>query len=201
MSASWKFYRFDYDAYLALRPALRAARDPDDFRTLNKNRLTEAIVEALDADEIEPEAARNAFVQALCFLGDPLPLDPGLLRIVARLSHARGTEDLGEQLEALLGGGVNVEAWLVPVNTLPIALQSFLTPEQTRALHTNYGDVFRTGVKGRKKRRRGGLVGKVGAFLRQLLVLELKPDESLALLGELIAAAAARNEGVAVTNS
>ena len=62
-------------------------------------------------EEIEPEAARNAFVQALCFLGDPLPLDPGLLRIVARLSHARGTEDLGEQLENLLGGGVNVDPY------------------------------------------------------------------------------------------
>ena len=204
MSASWKFYRFDYDRYLALRPELRAAEEPDEFSAWSENELTKAIVQALEgADDpaIEPETARNAFVQILCCLGEPLPLDPGLLRIVARLAHTRGTEDLGEQLEALLGGGVNLEAWMVPITTLPIALLGFLTPEQTRTLHATYGDVFRTGVKGRKKRRRGGLVGKAGAFLRQLLVLELKPEESLGLLGELVATAAERNEGIAVTNS
>lgn len=201
MSVSWKFYRFDYSRYVALRPELRMAADPDAFMALSENALTETIVEALNAQEIEPRSARNAFVQTLCCLGEPLQLDPGLLRIVVRLAHTRGTEDLGEQLEALLGGGVNIEPWLSPATALPIALLGFLTPEQTRALHGTYGDVFRTGGKSRKKRRRGGLVGKVGDFLRQLLVMELKPEESLGLLGELIATAVERNEGVAVTTS
>jgi len=201
MSASWKLYRFDYSRYLELRPELRIAHEPDAFMALNENPLTETIIDALNAEEIEPESARNAFVQTLCCLGEPLPLDPGLLRIVARLAHTRGTEDLGEQLEALLGGGVNIEPWMIPAATLPIALLGFLTPEQTQAMHRDYGDVFRTGGKSRKRRRRGGLVGKVGAFLRQLLVLELRPEESLGLLGELIADAAERKHGIAVTTS
>ncbi len=201
MSHSWKFYRFDYSRYLEVRPELRAATDPDDFTALSENPVTASVVEALNFGEIEPKAARNAFVQTLCCLDDPLPLDPGLLRIVVRLAKARGTEDLGELLEALLGGGMNLEPWMVPVTTLPIALLGFLTPDQVLALHQDYGDVFRTGVKGRKRRRQGGLIGKAGAFLRQLLVLELKPEESLGLLGELIADAAAGGEGIAVTTS
>jgi hypothetical protein len=201
MSASWKFYRFDYSRYLEIRPELRSAQDPDAFLALSDNPLTEATVAALHAEEIEPRSARNVVVQTLCCLGEPLPLDPGLLRIVAQLAHTRGTEDLGEQLESLLGGGVNLEAWLVPVSALPNTLLGFLTPEQTEALHRDYGNVFRTGGKSRKRRRKGGLVGKVGAFLRQLLVLELRPEESLALLGELIAEAVDRAEGIAVTSS
>ena len=201
MSLSWKFYRFDYSRYLELRPELRAADNPDAFMALSENPLTETIVDALNAEEIDPGSACNAFVQTLCCLGEPLPLDPGLLRIVARLAHARGTEDLGEQLETLLGGSVNLEPWLNPAVALPITLLGFLTPQQTQTLHATYGEIFRTGGKGRKKRRRGGLVGKAGEFWRQLLALELKPEESLGLLGELIAAASERNEGIAVTTS
>jgi hypothetical protein len=201
MAASWKFYRFDYDLYVVLRSDLRVAQEPDSFLALSQNRITETIVEALSTEEIEPASARNAFVQTLCCPGEPLPLDPGLLRIVARLAHTRGTEDMGEQLEALLGGGLNLEPWMTPAATLSNALLGFLTPEQTREMHVTYGEVFRTGGKGRKRRRRGGLVGKVGDFVRQLLVLELKPEESLALLGELITSAAERGEGIAVTSN
>jgi hypothetical protein len=201
MSASWQFYRFDYDRYLELRPPLRAAQDPDEFRVLSENDVTDAVLSALEFGEIGPEYARNVFVESLCCLGEPLLLDPGLLRIVVRIAHRRGTEDLGEQLEALLGGRVNLEAWLIPGTEPPIGLLGFLTPQQTEILHATYGDVFRTGGKGRKRRRRGGLVGKAGEFLRQLLVLELKPEESLGLLGELIADAAERKQGVAVTTS
>jgi hypothetical protein len=197
MPVSWQFYRFDYSRYLELRPDLRPALLPEHFIALSENAMTDSIVEALTAEEIEPGAARNAFVQTLCCLGEPLQLDPGLLRIVAQLAHTRGTEDMGEQLETLLGGGLNIEPWLTPT----AALLGFLTPQQTQALHLNYNLVFRTGGKSRKRRRRGGLVGKVGAFTRQLLALEMKPEESLALLGELIAAAAERNEGIAVTTS
>ena len=199
MSGSWQFYRFDYNHYLDLRPALRAAEQPNDFRSISENPLTDAVVEALHAEELDAGSARNAFVQAVCCSGDPLLLDPGLLRIVARLSHARGTEDLGEQLESLLGGSVNLEPWLLPGTALPVTLLGFLTPQQTRTLYETYGSVFRTGGKGRTRRRRGGLIGKVGAFWRQLLTLELKPEESLSLLGELIADASERNEGIAVT--
>jgi hypothetical protein len=201
MSSSWKFYRFDYSRFVALRPQLRTAVEPDDFVALSENSLTEAVIDTLIAEEIEPETARNAFVHLLCCLSEPLQLDPGLLRIVARLAHTRGTEDLGEQLEALLGGGVNLEPWMVPGTSMPVSLLGFLTPEQTAALHVTYGHIFRTGGKSRKRRRRGGLVGKAGEFLRQLLVLELKPEESLGLLGELIASAAERNEGIGVTAS
>jgi hypothetical protein len=200
MSSSWKFYRFDYSRYVALRPELRAAAQPDDFRAWSENPRTDMIVDALNSEEIDTGAACNAFVEILCCVGEPLQLDPGLLRIVARLAHARGTEDLGEQLEALLGGNVNLEPWLIPT-LVPMSLLGFLTPQQTRTLHETYGDVFRTGGKGRSKRRRGGLVGKVGEFWRQLLALELKPEESLSLLGELIADASERKEGVAVTKS
>jgi len=201
MSASWKFYRFDYERYLALRLELQAADDPDAFMPLSINDVTEAVIDALNFGEIDAEHARNTFVLTLCCLGDPLPLDPGLLRMVARLAKTRGTEDLGELLETLLGGAMNLEPWLISTQGAPGAFQGFLTPAQTLTLHETYGDVFRTGGKGRKRRRKGGLVGNVGAFLRQLLVLELKPEESLALLGDLIADAAKRNEGVAVTAS
>lgn len=201
MSVSWNFYRFDYARFLELRPELRAAQEPDEFTVLSENDITEAVVAALNFGEIEPAYARNVFVQTLCCRGEPLLLDPGLLRIVARLAHARGTEDLGEQLEALMGGGTNLEPWLAPTAALPIGFLGFLTPQQTEALHATYGDVFRTGGKSRKRRRRGGVVGKAGAFLRQLFVMELKPEESLGLLGELIADAAERKQGIAVTTS
>lgn len=197
MSVSWQFYRFDYSRYLELRPLLRAAELPEEFLPLSENAVTEALIEALNYGEIDAVSARNAFVQTLCCLGQPLPLDPGLLKIVSQLAHTRGTEDLGEQLEALLGGGLNLEPWLTPASVL----LGFLTPEQTQLLHVTYNPVFRTGGKGRKRRRRGGLVGKVGAFLRQLLALELKPEESLALLGGLIADASEQNEGIAVVTN
>ena len=202
MSVSWNFYRFDYDRYLELRPGLRTAQEPDEFMALSANALTATIVDALSSEDLAPASACNAFVQALCCSGEPLQLDLGLLRIVARLAHARGTEDLGEQLEALLGGGTNIEPWLLPNNVaLPTTLLGFLTPQQTETLHATYGDVFRTGGKSRKRRRRGGLVGKAGAFLRQLFVMELKPEESLGLLGELIEDAVERKQGIAVTTS
>ena len=201
MTVSWKFYRFDYGRYLELRPELRTAEDPAEFAALSETDVTDAVVDALtnDLGEIEPEYARNVFVQTLCCVGEPLPLDPGLLRIVARLAHTRGTEDLGEQLEALLGGSVNLEPWLMPTRNLPMALLGFLTPQETQTLHGTCAEVFRTGGKSRKRRRRGGLINRAGEFVRQLLALELKPEESLALLGELIAEAAERNEGIAVT--
>lgn len=202
MSVSWQFYRFDYSRYLALRPVLRAAELPEEFMALpeelfagSENAVTDAIIQALNFGEIDHEQARNALVQTLCCPGQPLQLDPGLIRAVAALAHARGTEDLGELLQDLLSGRLNLELWLSQDGPL----LGFLTPEQTVHLHMTYSTVFRAGGKSRKKRRRGGLLGKVSAFVRQLLALEMNPEESLILLGELIASAAERNEGVAVT--
>ncbi len=196
MSVFWQFTCFDYDNFLSLRKDLRAAESPEDFAALSANSMTDAIVASLAAGEMKAAVARNAFVQALCCTGEPLLLDAGLLRIVAKMAHTRGVEDLGEQLEAFLGGGMNLETWFQPGE----ALAGFLTPEQTRELGMRYGDTMRRGGTGRGRRRRqGGLVGKTGAFVRQLFAMEARPEESLRLLGELISEAAGAGQGIAVT--
>ncbi len=196
MSVYWQFYGFDYERFLSIRKDLRAADSARDFEPMNENAMTDAILSALESGEMKPSVARSAMIQTLCCTGEPLLLDAGLLRIVSRLAHNRDTEDLGEQLEALLGGGTNLDSWLHPTE----ALSGFLTPQQTIALHTKYGQVLRRGgaVKGRR-RRQGGLVGKTEDFLRQLFAMEARPEESLRLLGELIAAAAEVGQGIAVT--
>jgi hypothetical protein len=199
MEAGWYFYRFDYGRYLALRPALRSATTPAAFGALAVGQETEELATALLADEITLPEARNAFIQAVCCVGDPLNLDAGLSRFVTALGRRSGSEDAAELLGEMLTGGRNMEAWLLPAS----GLAGFLTPEETQALLLSYrarpsrGRLRRTTGQG-KRRRRGGLVGVCVGFVSRLLDRGPQWDDMYHLLGNLIEEAARHGEGIAV---
>ncbi|HZO91374.1 MAG TPA: hypothetical protein VFB38_23830 [Chthonomonadaceae bacterium] len=199
MAVCWYFYRFDYARYLALRPALRSATQPAAFAAIAEGAETEAIVTSLEEGTLTLSEARNAFVQAVCCLGDPLILERGLPRFVAALRRRRGAEDAAELLGELLTGGKNMETWLLPAS----GLIGFLTPEETQMLRNYYATVprrgsLRWGTARRRGVRRGGLVGACVGFVARLFDRGPQLEEMLPLLGDLIEEAANASEGLAV---
>jgi hypothetical protein len=199
MSICWYIYRFDYGRYLELRPLLRCATTPEALMALVEGPETEAIAQAAVERAIPLPEARHGFVQSLCCLGDPLLFDRGFPRLVASLGRRRAAEDAAELLREVLAGGKNLESWMLPAP----GLVGFLTPDETAALHRDYSvlKLARLGMgrAGRKRRkRRGGLFGTIGAFLRLLLDRGPQPDDVLRLLGDLIEEAAGQEEGIAV---
>lgn len=199
MEVCWLFYRFDYDRYLAMRPALRSATTPPAFAVLAIGPETEAIVDALVDGKATLLEAREAFVRSLCCLGDPLPFDKGFPRILAALGRYPGAVEAAELLGEMVAGGKNMEPWFYPAP----GLVGLLTPEETAALHHSFARVAGQGhlIAGKRKRRRkrrGGLIGACAGFLRLLLDLDPEPDEMVDLLGELIDDAARRGQGIAV---
>jgi hypothetical protein len=195
MEVRWRFYRFDYRRYLELRPALRAATTPEAFAALADSPETQAIVDALLEDAISLAEARQAFVQAACCPGDPLPLDSGFPRFVGALARRRGAEEAAELLTEMAAGGKNLEAWLLPA----AGLIGFLTPEETARLYRSYAVLSRRGLgMGQAGRaRRGGLLGGVTGFLRSLFDRGPQMQEMLPLLGSLIEEAVENGEGLA----
>lgn len=189
MEASWHFYRFDYERYLALRPALRSATTPAAFAALAQEAAAQAVVEALSDNAVTLPEARQLFVQAVCCLGDPLILDRGFPRFVGTLARYPGAEDAAQLLGEILAGKKNMEPWLLPAT----GLIGFLKPEETVMLHDSYRAFAR-----RVRFRRGGLLGAATNFFRRLLDRAPREDEILRPLGERIKEAAERNEGLAV---
>jgi hypothetical protein len=196
MEVRWRFYRFDYARYLELRPALRSATTPVAFAALADGPETQAIVDALLENAISLTEARQTFVQVACCPGDPLPLDKGFPRLVGALARKRGAEDAAELLAEMAAGGKNLEAWLLPATDLI----GFLTPEETARLHQSYAVLSRGGLRmGQARRvRRGGLLGGMTGFLRNLFDRGLQTQEMLPLLGSLIEEAVENGEGIAV---
>lgn len=200
MGGCWYFYRFDYARYTEMRPTLRAATSPTTFATLAVGAETQAIVDALMEGEMSLLSARQAFVQAVCCLGEPLLFDRGLPRFVAVLARRRGAEDAAELLGEMLAGGKNLEPWLMP----PAGLLGFLKPEETLELQRSYATLSRKGrlgvAKGAqpRRRRRGGLIGRLLGFGRRLFNSDPEADEMLLPLAELIAEAVTNGEGIAV---
>lgn len=197
MKVRWHFYRFDHARYVTLRPALRSATTPEAFANLAVDTETEEIVEALLAGEISLAAGREAFVQALCCVGDPLPFDSGLPRFVTALGKRKGGEEATELLAEMLAGGKNLEPWLKPST----GLVGFLTPEETVRLYDSYAILLRRGhIRGGRGKRHGGALRACIGFMRRLFDRDPDSDEMLLPLGELLREAVTRQEGlVAIT--
>ncbi len=203
MQVSWNFYRFDYARFLMLRPLLRAATLPEAFAAFGEGAEIEAIAEAVAEQSLTLEAARNALAFALCCEGDALPVDASFPRFVAAVSRRRGMEDVGEMLGGLISGGKPVEAWMAADD----GIAGMLTPDETtrlyaacRPLLTGRGrSLSQVGGKRGRRTRRGGLVGACIHFVRHLLNLGPLPDDLLLLLGTLLKAAQANEQGIAVT--
>jgi hypothetical protein len=196
VNTPWRLYRFDYTRYLELRPSLRSATTPAAFAAIADSPETCAIADALFEDEITLTDARRAFIETACCVGEPLVLDRNFARFVSAIGHRRGAEDAAELLSELLAGSKNLEPWMLPA----VGLIGFLTPQETTLLSRSYAVVARRGRLGRrgKRRRRGGLLGVCVGFLRRLFDRDLPDDEMLLLLGDQIAEAEERGEGLAV---
>lgn len=197
MSVCWQFYRFDHVRYLELRPSLRSATTPAAFAAIADTPETCALADALLDDEITLAEARRAFVETVCCLGDPLLLDAHFARFVSDLGRVRGAEEAAELLGELLAGNKHLEPWLRPAH----GFSGFLTPDETTRLAHAYVVVAkrgRVGSRGKRRRRRGGLLGACVDFARRLLDRRPLDDEILRLLGELITEAQQNGEGVAV---
>lgn len=180
-----------------LRPALRSATTPAAFAAIADTPETGALAEALIDNEITFAEARRAFVETACCVGDPLLLDSHFARFVSELGRHRGAEEASELLAELLAGSKNLEPWLRDSS----GFGGILTPEETLSLARSYSVVTkrgRIGKRGKKRRRRGGLVGAVTDFIRRLFDRRPLDEEIVRLLGELIAEAQDNGEGVAV---
>lgn len=200
MDVCWYFYRFDYDRFLLLRPSLRSATIPAAFAGLTDSPETQAVVDALMEGAMSIPEARIAFMQAACFLGDPLDFDKGLPRCIASLHRQRGREDAAELLGELLAGGKNMEPWLKPSG-----LTGILTPEETLTVAHAY-ETAGTGARnqgrayriGGSRVRRGGLVGAIFGFAATLFGRTPQKEEMLRLIGDLAREAATNGEGIIV---
>ena len=205
MQANWHLYRFDYAKYQTLRPLLRAATMPDAFAALSEGPQGDAIAEAVAEGTLTLECARNVLVSTLCCLDDPLPVDASFPRFLAVLGRRRGAEDAAEMLGALVSGERPVEDWLRD----PQGLIGWLTPEETQALYSSYTSLL--GANGRNRRslgsigripkrpvRRGGLLGALMCFVRNLFDAGPPPDDLVFLLGRQLQEAKVQNQGLAV---
>lgn len=191
----WRFYRFDYTRYVALRPALRSATTPQAFAAVADNPRTDAIVDALMEEEITLLEARHAFIEATCCLDEPLSLDHHLPRLLSVLARRRGAEDIADTLSELLAGQKNKESWLLPSH----GLIGYLTPAQTEELHEHLVRLrqSRSRVPG-KRRRHGGWLSGLHGFLRGLLSNAPEAEELLELLSTLTENALAHGDSIAV---
>ena len=196
MGTCWNVYRFDYARYLRLRPLLRSATTAAAFDALTDGADTEEVVAALANGEIAPSEARQAFLEALCCAGEPLPLDRGFPRLVMALGRRREGEEASELLSELLAGGKNLESWLLP----PSGLVGFLTPQETTELALSFERLARRGSVPRLltgSARRRGLMFHTQRLFRLLLDRDSQGDEMLSPLMELLAEAAENDEGLA----
>jgi hypothetical protein len=199
MDIHWYCYRFDYAQYLRLRPALRAATTPAALEAVAGGRDADAIIEAFTAEEILLTEARASLVELLCCVGEPLPFDYGLPRIVAGLERATGMEEAAHLLSGLLSGGRNMEPWLLPSS----GLTGFLTPQEATALHVSYVAWRSTNHGRRRKTRRRqpqGGIQKCIVLLQNLLAGGPQPDEIHRLLGQLLEEAARTDCGIAAVS-
>jgi hypothetical protein len=198
MGVSWYFYRFDYERYVEVRPALRSATRPGAFSAISETPEMQTIVESLSDGLITPSQARHGFVESLCCLGDPLPFDRGFPRFIAAMARRSSAADAAELLGSMVAGGKNMEAWLLPAS----GLVGFLTPPETVRLQEAYASLRRRGRLGSgrhgKRLRHGGLVGAIVGFGRSLLDRGPQPDEMLRQLGDLIDEAVEDGDGIAV---
>src|SRR5579862_3061108 len=197
MHVQWALYRFDHARFLALRPQLRAAATSADLARLACTAETCAVAEAFEEGEITVGEARSMIVQALCFDGAPLPVDAGLLRLVAALQRIAALEDSGELLNAMLSGGHHIEPWLRPA----AGLVGFLTPEEVYQIHTTWLAAEPRALKRAQSagapRRRGGLLRPLIQLLQHLRASGPPPGDLFRLLNELLADAVGSNEGIA----
>ena len=199
MRVRWAFYRFDHARYAELRSRLRGATSYEDFQALSDNKETRSILDELQNQEIHVEEVRAAFIQILCCLGEPLSVDRSFARSISLLARDEDTEEGRELLSALLSGGKNMEAWMLPSATL----SGFLTPEEAVVLYAacvpQAKPRQRSGQRPKRRRRPvGGLVGACMRFFRLLLDRGPLIEEMVELLLKLLETAVRRGEGLAV---
>ena len=197
MNANWNVYRFDYARYLELRPVLSAAETLEAFAAIEEGSRMEAVVDALAGGELTPVDARHAALEVLCCLGDPLALDRSFVRLISAIGRREAAEPAAEAIGKWLAGGKNIEPWLIPSR----GFLGLLTPEETQTLYLDYRAVLKRGGRasgGRRRTRRGGLMGGLRSFLRSLFDRSPQPEDVLRLFGDLLARAARQGEGLAL---
>ena len=198
MDRTWNLYRFDQVRYAELRPMLRTATRPAEFAALADSVETDAIIEALIEGDLDAVSVRQAFLITLCCNGEPLECPRGLPRILQRMRSDIRAETGSEILSDAIVGSRNIERWLLPTGKLA----GFLTPgEAASVLESFRSSDSRHSARGRARRRparRGGLFNAVATFFRRLFDQGLASDEMQRLLRELLEAAVANNEGIAV---
>lgn len=202
MRTCWNLYRFDYARYLEMRPHLRPACLPEEFLAFLPGPEGEALAVAVDEERLALEAARNAVVQWLCCVADPLPIDSGFPRFLALMARHRGGEEAGELLSDLVSGGRGTEEWLHD----PGGMMGLLTPEETQVLYVACGVLLgKSGTSAARRRTsrrgppRGGLLNVCARFLRNIFLSTPRHEDLLFLLEAYLKSAVVNGQGLAVS--
>ena len=189
--------RFDYARYAELRPKLRVATLPTHFEKFCTTPELQESLLALEEELISPELLRQEIVRAECCLASPLELDSAFPRFVRELAQRSKTSDAAVLFSELLAGQRHLESWLRADG----GLLGILTPDDALSLEVNLLVLVHRGYMGSRagrRRRRGGLIGHIGSFLRGLFASPPSDDELLSLLNDLLSDANGNDEGLAL---
>lgn len=189
--------RFDYARYVELCPKLRIATLPDHFEEFCTTPELQESLFSFEEGLILPEILRQEIVRAECCLHEPLELDSAFPRFIRELAQRPKTGEAALLLSELLAGQRHLETWLRADGRL----RGILTPDDTRSLATSLSLLVQRGYMGSRtgrKRRRGGLMGRIGSFLRGLFALSPSDEELLLLLDDLLRDATRNGEGLAL---
>lgn len=187
--------RFDYARYVELRPKLRVAVLPAHFEAFCTTPELQESLLALEEELIAPELLRQEIVRAECCRDEPLQLDTAFPRFVRELAQRSKTSDAAILLSELLAGQRHLESWLCAEG----GMLGILMPDDVISLEVNLLALVHRGYMGSRtgrKRRRGGLMGRVGSFLRGLFALSPSEEELLFLLDDLLHNATHNGEGL-----
>ncbi len=197
MAIFWRLYRFDFEEYLELRPALSRADTREALANLADSEELDSVISALFNEEIELSEARQAIVLARCCRGEPILFSKKFLRLVTKLSRNPDLEEGAERIGEALAGGKNLEPWLEPSSEL----LSLLTPAEIKRLDVEMPLLLEAcGATRRNKRglRLRGILPAAGSFFSRLFDREPSAEEMLSLFGEMAEYASSRGEGIVV---
>lgn len=193
MHVCWNLYRFDYVRFTALRPHLRAATTPEALAALNDSEAFIALSEEYAAGVLSLAEARNGALQLLCCEGEPLAFDHTLPTFLASLARRKRAEEAGELLANMLTSAPNLEPGWQCIG----GLIGFLTPQETASVFEALSIASRQ--RGRKRKgRSGGLLGRVIAFVSNLIAAGPQEEDTLRLLVQFLRDAADNEQGIAL---
>lgn len=197
MSVCWNLYRFDYKQFLTIRPDIRKASTPETFAATANTSALRKIAKLLEEGSINLGEAKEAYIQEVCCVDEPVALYCSFPRILSFLCRRSETEEFAEQFGEMLNGLNQLETWLLPANELV----AILPPEGVKYLQKVSANMRDGGgitydpsasAKGQQ------LINDIDAAYRQVLDKDAKAEDTLSQIIQLIDEACSLEEGLLV---